>query len=338
MQLLITGAGGYIGSVLTETCIQKGFKVIALDRYFFGVPFQAQPGLSVLKDDVRTVSEEVFRGVDAVIDLAALSNDPAGDLDPDLTDSINHLGRVRIARLAKACGVSRYILASSCSVYGNTGSQVADENTPPNPLTCYARANLNAERAVFELGDRDFLVTSLRLATVYGLSKRMRFDLVVNLMTLKATQTGKILVFGGGTHFRPLVHVRDVAKAFLTVLEAEPQLVNKQVFNVGSNEQNHKIIGLAYIVREALPFHVEICVDYNDPDKRNYLVNFDKVHKELGFSCNKTIHEGVAEIYNALKQGRIDTSLRTSTVAWYKYLLEADKVLAEVKLNDRLLT
>ena len=337
MRLLITVAGGYIGSALVASCLRKGFEVTALDRYYFGVPFKPGERLTIVRDDITRVDSSVFEGVYAVIDLAALSNDPDGDLEPELTEAINHRGRARIAELAKENGVKRYILSSSCSVYGDTRGATADENTAINPLTVYAEANARAEEAVLALNDEGFSVTCLRNATVYGISRRMRFDLVVNLMTLKATQNGKIMVFGGGGQCRPLVHIEDVAAAIIKMLQSEIRTVSGQVFNVGSNDQNCKIISLAYMVREALPFNVEVCVDYNDPDKRDYRVSFDKLTDRLGFACHGTVSKGVEEIYEALKNGRLEYSPKTVTVSWYKYLIEADKILSEVKMGEKLL-
>jgi nucleoside-diphosphate-sugar epimerase len=277
-----------------------------------------------------------LEGVDAVCDLAALSNDPAGDLDPDLTNSINHRGRFHMAQKAKDAGVQRYVLASSCSIYGAADNESAStELSPPRPLTTYAKANLAAENDILPLADGRFTVTVLRQATVFGASRRMRFDLVINLMTLNAVQKGKIFVTGGGQQWRPIVHVKDTSRAFHEVLKADPGAVNGEIFNVGHT--NLQVLSIAYIVREAIPFPIEMQVVPDDPDKRNYNVSFEKIAKVLGFRAGTTPSEGVKEIYEGLKTGRLSPEPHTYTVNWYKQILEARKLLDRVMLNGRLL-
>lgn len=340
-QVLIAGGGGYIGTVLTRQLLDRGWRVKALDRFFFGLDpvaeFIENKNYQLVQADTRTVEGNIFNEIDAVLDLAALSNDPSGDLDPHLTQAINCEGRIRLANLAKKAGVKKYVLASSCSIYGHGTGQILNENSDPKPITTYAKANLMAEQGIFPLSTSDFSVTSLRQATVYGLSPRMRFDLVVNLMTLSAVQNGRILVMGGGKQWRPIIHVADTAEAFIKVLEAPSRIVEKQVFNVGSSEQNYQILGLAYLVREALPFHVEVEVTPDDADKRDYHVNFDKIKQVLDFAPKYKPEDGVKEIYEALKSGKTENTPRTVTVKWYKYLLEADRILKEIKLNGTLL-
>ncbi|WP_243679159.1 SDR family oxidoreductase [Vulcanisaeta distributa] len=254
MRVLITGGcGGYIGTLLTPYLIRKGYSVKCVDRLFFGDDVLkhvvGERNFELIKADTRSISKDVLNGVDAVVDLAALSNDPAGELNPQWTLDINYRARARLAKLASEVGVSRYVLASSCSVYGRQ-SGVADENTEPNPLTTYAKANLLAEKDVLPLASSRFTVTALRFATVYGPSVRMRFDLVINAMTLSAfTEGGVIYVEGDGMQERPLVHVMDVVRAIGTVLEAPSDKVNGMVFNVGSDEQNFRVIEMARIVQ-----------------------------------------------------------------------------------------
>lgn len=339
--ILITGSGGYIGSIIVEILLSKGYKVKGLDRYFFGENLLGKeilnnPRFQLVKNDIRWVTPDLFKDVDVVIDLAALSNDPSGDFDPTLTNQINNLGRVRIAQLAKESGVKRYILASSCSVYGHGLEEILTEESPLNPLTEYAKANSAAEKSVYALHDHSFSTTSLRQATVYGLSYRMRFDLVVNMMTLHAVQRGKIFIMGGGKQWRPLVHVRDTANAFISVLEASPDLVNGQIFNVGSSEQNYQIINLAHIVKENIPINVDLEITPDDQDKRNYQVSFEKIKNILGFKPQHTPDMGVREIYNAIKTGKIEPDDRSITVKWYKYLFNADEILKNVKIDGRL--
>jgi nucleoside-diphosphate-sugar epimerase len=205
----------------------------------------------------------------------------------------------------------------------------------PSPLTTYARANLRAEEEILALDDEHFTCSVLRNATVFGLSPRMRFDLIVNLMTLNAVQKGKIFVLGGGRQWRPLVHVRDVAGAFLTVMDADSEKVAGQIFNVGAN--NYQVLSVAYMVREALPFRIDIEVAPDDADKRDYNVSFDKMKTVLAFSPKVTVPQGVVEIYEALKMGNVSATPETVTVGWYRSIIEAEKLLNRVRFNGRLI-
>lgn len=341
MKILITGAGGYIGSTLVETFLENGHSVVGLDRYFFGKDLLddllENDRFTLVQKDIRDCDESDFIGIDAVCDLAALSNDTSGDLDPKLTESINALGRIRVATMAKKAGVKRYVLASSCSVYGDGQGEKLTEESSANPLTVYASANYNAEQGVLPLADSNFSVTVLRQATVYGLSRRMRFDLVINIMTLNAVKNGTIHVLGGGVQWRPLVHVRDTSRAFMAAIDADIEKVNGEVFNVGSSDQNYQILSLAYIVRENLPFPVNIDMTPSDADKRNYNIAFDKIKNILGYEVKYTPEFAVDEIYNALKYGKVDTGIKTSTVKWYKYLLDSEKIIEDIKIDGKLL-
>ena len=322
-RVLVTGAGGYIGSVLTRMLLEGGYDVVAVDRFFFGR--EALPpesgSLRVVETDIRRLDEPAFEGVEAVIDLAALSNDPSGELAPELTWSINCQGRVRVARLAKQAGVKRYILPSSCSIYGFQEG-ILDEGSPVNPLTTYAKANFEAEQQIMPLADEGYCVMVLRQATVYGLSSRMRFDLAINGMVKGFFQKGRIPILRDGTQWRPFIHVRDTSRAMMILLETPPEPVNGQIFNVGSDDQNVQIMPLAKAVAEAMgvPFAFEW---YGDPDHRSYQVSFAKIGRTLGFKTEWDPADGAAEVYGALQSGRLDAKdPRTITVAWYRKLLE----------------
>jgi nucleoside-diphosphate-sugar epimerase len=336
--VLVTGAGGYIGSVLIGSLLQSGHSVIALDRFFFGRAalrqYADQPAVKLVKQDVRDISAGDLANIDAIIDLAALSNDPCGDLDPELTYAINLHARQRLATMGKQAGVRRYILASSCSVYGHTHETV-DETTQPQPLTVYAKSNVLAEQAVLPLNDETFSVTVLRNATVFGLSPRMRFDLVVNLMTQQAFKDGRIVILGGGRQWRPLVHVRDVANIIAEFLSLSPATIGGEVFNLGL--ENLHVQSIAYIVRECLPFPVQIDVAPDDADKRSYNVSFDKLCKTLKATPRISVAEGVQEIYAALRSGGVEFLPQCNTINWYRRILEAKKLISEVELNGRLL-
>ena len=337
--IFVSGAGGYIGSILVDELLAHGYNVIAYDRFYFGQSvLDKQRGnerLKLVKKDIRDAQLSDFDGVSVVCDLAALSNDPSGEIDPALTTAVNHKGRSRICSLAKQAGVSRYILSSSCSVYGAAEGASLVETSPTTPLTTYARANRDAELDTLAKGDESFSVTVLRNATVFGLSPRMRFDLVINIMTLHAAERGMITIMGGGRQWRPLVHVRDVARMFRRVIEADRSRVSGEIFNVGL--ANFQIRSLAFIVRETLPIPVTISVAPDDPDRRDYSASFEKAKERLGFTAVTTIEEGVREIYDALKYGIVEESAKTSTVKWYRNILDAKTLLDEIEFNGRIL-
>jgi nucleoside-diphosphate-sugar epimerase len=322
-RVLVTGAGGYIGSVLTRMLIAAGHEVVGIDRFFFGrqtLP-TASEALQVIESDIRDLEAGHLKDTHAVIDLAALSNDPSGELDPQATWSINHQARVRVAQLAKQAGVPRYILPSSCSVYGVQDGML-DEESPVNPLTTYARANLKAERDVLELAGGSFCVVVLRQATVYGLSPRMRFDLAINGMVKGFFKNGRIPILRDGTQWRPFIHVRDTSHALMTMVDAPRDIVHGKVFNVGSDEQNMQILPLARSVAEAMGITFEY-EWYGDPDHRSYRVSFHKIHEALGFQPKFSPSDGAIEVVNALKDGTLDVDdPRTITVSWYKHLID----------------
>ena len=338
-KVIVTGAGGYIGTQLIGDLLKAGNQVLGIDRYFFGMEpiskFKDDKNFQFLKKDIRDLNASDLKEWDVVCDLACLSNDPAGEIDPDLTYKINRDGRIHVAKIAKEAGVSKYIISSSCSVYGQGTELSLDEKSPTNPISVYAKSTLEAEQQNLTLVDGNFSVTSLRNATVFGLSTRMRFDLVVNLMTLTAFQKKRIIVMGGGLQWRPLVHVSDVAKSFIKVIESDIKTVSGEIFNVGLN--NFQIKNLAFMVRDQLPFPVEIEIAPDDADKRDYNVIFNKMNKVLDFTPSVNIQDGVQEIYIALMNGAVDTGIKTITVQWYKHIIEAKELLDSIQLNNRLI-
>jgi nucleoside-diphosphate-sugar epimerase len=336
---MVTGAGGYIGTQLVRDLVKAGHEVTAVDRFFFGKEplseFINNKLVTIKQKDIRDLDQNDFKGHNVVCDLACLSNDPAGEIDPQLTYQINRDGRIHVAKTAKQAGVEKYIISSSCSVYGKGEEPQLSETSKTNPISVYAKSTLEAEQQNLSIADNNFSVTALRNATVFGLSTRMRFDLVVNLMTLTAFQKGRIIVMGGGLQWRPLVHVSDVSKAFIAVISANEKIVNKEIFNVGLD--NFQIKNLAYLVREELPFPIEIDIAPDDLDKRDYNVVFTKASQVLGFKPEIEIKDGIREIYTALKSGRVDVGPKTVTVQWYRNILSAKDLLDTVILDGRVI-
>ena len=336
--ILVTGGAGYIGSVLIPTLIDEGYHVKCLDRFFFGDEFLSQEKfrgkLDLIKDDIRWFDPKILSDVNYVLDLAALSNDPAGDLDQQKTFEINHKGRNRVAKLSKECGVSRYILASSASIYGQQ-DDVVDENSSVKPLPAYSKANRSAEIDNLLLSDDDFTVTALRFSSVYGVSPRMRFDTAVNKMVLDLFSKGKIFV-SGKENKRPFIFIKDVVKAYLTTINSSKNKIAGEIFNVGSNTQNITMESLANQIVGVIAKPCEVTVQETN-DHRSYFASFDKIKDVLGFTTDYEIKDGVIEIYQALVNKNISDDIKTKTVDWYKYLLKHSKSAENVLINNILL-
>ncbi len=318
--ILVTGGSGYIGTCLVPRLLDLGHRVRVIDRLFFGDGLlPVHPRLDIIQEDARYIGPQHLQGIDVVIDLVAISNDPSGEFFQQATRDINHLARVRTARMARQAGCRRYILPSSCSIYGFLPDGViATEQTPPNPLTTYAHSNAAAEHDVLDLADSRFCVVVLRQATVFGVAPRMRFDLAINGMTYGAWKTGRLPLMRDGTQSRPMLHVRDAATAMIFMLDAPVEDVNGEIFNVGAADNNYRIGDLGRIVAEAAPRPVEI-EWYGDPDHRSYSVCFDKI-EALGYRAGRRALEGVREIWAALDAGTLDRTPETITLDWYKQL------------------
>jgi nucleoside-diphosphate-sugar epimerase len=333
VRVLVTGAGGYIGTVLVPMLLEEGYDVRAVDRFFFGPELlPPHPNLEVVREDTRRLTPAHFRGVDAAIDLAALSNDSSGDRFKDATWAINHRARVEAASMAKAAGALRYILPSSCSLYGfQPPDVISTEASPTNPLTTYAKANQAAEEGILPLADKSFTVVVLRQATVYGYSPRMRFDLAINGMTYGAWKTGKLPLMRDGSQWRPMVHVRDTARAQIFMLTADAGKVNGQIFNVGSAENVYQIGPLGEQVAAGINRPVDI-EWYGDPDRRSYRVAFDKI-EGLGFKAELTAADGVSEIVALLDQGLLEKGPETITLQWYSDLVRWHGIVRQTELH-----
>src|SRR5690554_688461 len=307
--ILITGAGGYIGTTLVPALLEAGHHVTAVDTFWFGRELLPEhPRLHCVQCDVRDLDINQMRGVDCVIDLAALSNDPCGETYADATWQINHQARVRTAHLAKQAGVQRYLLASSCSVYGFHADLLSETSTT-QPLTTYAKANLAAEKDTLALADSSFCVSALRLATLFGVSPRMRLDLVVNSMCYSAWRHGEITVNGGGTQARPLLHVKDAADAFMKVLMQEADKVCGEVINIGSPSMNCSIdevaVGLKRKFAEQQNRHIGIrhC---GPQDMRSYRVDFSKLAGITGWLPERCWYDEQPNIVTFLEGTRTE--------------------------------
>jgi nucleoside-diphosphate-sugar epimerase len=306
MHILVTGDKGYIGAVMVPMLLREGHTVAGLDCDWF-----EDSAFSDLlseapskKKDLRDVQSSDLVGFDAVIHLAALSNDPLSDLNPELTYEINHAASVRLAKLAKENGVKRFLFSSSCSTYGAAGGEaLLNEEAELRPVTPYGRSKVLVEQDLLKLADSSFSPTFLRNATAYGLSPRLRFDLVLNNLVAWGITTGRIYIKSDGTPWRPIVHVEDICRAFVAVLDAPRELVHCEAFNIGSSEENYQIRDLAQIVNDIVPgCRVEYAKD-GGPDKRCYRVDFSKVAKMLpGFKPQWNARKGARQVYDAIQQ------------------------------------
>lgn len=338
MNILVTGGAGYVGSVLIPSLIEEGHHVKCLDRFFFGTEYlsskQFEGKLELIKEDIRWFNTKLLSDVDVVMDLAALSNDPVGALDPQKTYEINHLGRARVAKESKKSGVKQYVLASSASVYGQQEKTV-NEDSPVNPITDYSKANRMAEVDVLPLNANNFTVSILRFSSIYGLSPRMRFDLAVNSMALELFKTGKIIVMGEKNK-RPFLHIKDAIRAYHMLLQAPEEKIAGQIFNVGSDDQNYEILRLAKEVGDSIgkPYDIETRGTH---DHRSYTASFTKIKETLGYCIKHSVRDGSMEIYHALENADLVDSKKTITVEWYKHLLEADKIVKEVNYDGKIL-
>ncbi|WP_338901894.1 NAD-dependent epimerase/dehydratase family protein [Salinibaculum marinum] len=330
-RVLVIGGAGYLGSTLCRQLLDEGYEVNVLDNLLYGNhgirSLTAHDRFSFTQGDMRNIETvtQAICGVDAVIYLAALVGDPASSIDTQKTLEMNYHAATMAARLCDYHQVNRFFFASTCSVYGRTEdeSSLLTEESKLNPLSLYTKTKINSEKAILELADNTFHPTVLRMATVYGLSPRMRFDLVVNILAAKAYNKGEIPIFGGN-QYRPNIHVADATRAFIACLESPIEEVSGEVFNVGSNEQNYRIKEIGAIVSECFP-QAEIEPYPEEEDERSYRVDFSKIRETVDYETQRTIRGAVNEIKEAFENGKFDdfTDKRYHN---YKSLQDGDSV------------
>jgi nucleoside-diphosphate-sugar epimerase len=305
MRLLVTGTEGYLGNLLAPVLMDAGHDVLGVDTGFYREGSLYRPGYATARTldlDIRDIEAHHLEGIDAIVHMAELSNDPVGQLSPTITHEINHQGSVKLAETAKAAGVTRFVYTSSCSVYGIATGDNINESTEPNPQTAYAECKVLVERDVGAMADDNFSPTFLRNATAYGASPRMRFDVVLNNLSGVAYTTNKIAMLSDGSPWRPLVHGLDIAKAIRCAVEAPREAVHGEIFNVGNTDHNYQVREIAEFVAEAFP-NAELSFGDADADNRSYKVNFDKIASSLpGFSTDWDAPKGAQQLATLFSQ------------------------------------
>ncbi|MCC7207424.1 MAG: SDR family oxidoreductase [Anaerolineae bacterium] len=337
MRVLLTGHKGYIGSVMTPMLVAAGHDVVGMDSDLYrGSTFgNYLPVIPEIIKDIRDATLEDVFGFDAVIHLAGLSNDPLGDLNPDLTYDINYHATARLAGLAKEAGVGRFIFSSSCSNYGAAGENMVTEESELNPVTPYGKSKVLSEEALHQLAGPAFSPTYLRCATAFGVSPRLRFDLVLNNLTAWAYTTKRVFIKSDGTPWRPIVHIEDISRAFLAVLHAPREVVHDQVFNVGRTEDNYRVHEIADIVKDTVP-GCDIEYDPNGgPDTRCYRVDFSKIARALPeFKPQWNARKGAQELAAAFE--RVGLNAEDFEGERYKRIAHIKRLIANGKLDTAL--
>lgn len=337
MRILVTGHKGYIGTVMVPMLLAEGYEVVGLDSDLYEECTFGDGILEIpeIKKDIRDIEASDLEGFDAIAHLAGLSNDPLGDLNPTLTYEINHIASVRMAKLAKEVGVSRFIFSSSCSTYGVAGENMVKEDAEFKPVTPYGISKVRVEQEVAMLADSKFSPTFLRNATAYGVSPRLRFDLVLNNLVAWAFTTGRVYIKSDGTPWRPIVHIDDISRAFIAVVKAPQESIHNQAFNIGITEENYQIRDLAKIVEETVPgCRIEFAGDAG-PDKRCYRVDFSKVFRTLPeFKPTWNARRGAEQLHAAYR--KIGITLDDFEGPRYKRIAHIKKLIGHGHLDENL--
>jgi nucleoside-diphosphate-sugar epimerase len=336
MRILVTGSNGYLGSLLAPELLRKAHEVVALDTGFYVERMlyrDASMTPMTITKDLRLANSDDLRGIDAVVHMAELSNDPAGQLAPDITYEINHKGSVRLAELAKRAGVKRFIYTSSCSVYGVADQDFVDEQSPVNPQTAYGVCKTLVERDLKPMADDNFSPTFLRNATAYGASPRMRFDIVLNNLAGLAWTTREIAMTSDGTPWRPMVHGLDICRAIIADLEAPREAVHNQIFNVGDTNHNYRVRDIAEIVANVFP-GCKLTFGAPSPDNRSYRVSFEKIRKHLpGFKCEWDARRGAQQLCDLFK--RIDMTPEVFNYRSFTRLKQLEYLIRTQQIDDK---
>lgn len=340
-RVLVTGHNGYIGSVMAPVLAQAGYEVFGLDTGYFSQCTLVPDSISIpsVHKDIRDITKEDLRGFDAVIHLAALSNDPIGNLDAGWTRQINFEGSVRLAEYAKAAGVERFLFSSSCIMYGMSEASVATEESPLDPRTEYARSKVQAERVISALAGDGFSPTFLRNGTIYGLSPRMRFDTVLNDLVATAVTTGKVIVHSDGKPWRPVIHIQDVARAFMTVLQAPIVKIHNQAFNTGANDLNYQILELAEITTRTVPGCKLELRAQSGADQRTYKADFGKFARTFpNFKFHFTAEKGAAHLHRAFQSIGLTyadlSGKRFTRLEWLRHLLDSGQLQGDLHWSN----
>ncbi len=337
MKVLVTGTDGYIGSVMAPYLVRRGHEVVGLDTGFYraGSLYDGYNGFKTqITKDTRQVTLEDLRGFDACIDLAGLSNDALGQLNPDITYDINHYGSARLAKLCKEAGVSRYLYSSSCSVYGIASAPVVSEESKPNPLTAYAKSKILVEQELMKLASDDFSPVMFRNSTAFGISPRMRFDVVLNNFAGYAWTSHEIKLKSDGSPERPMVHILDISQAFACALELPRETLHNQIINVGDSNQNYKVREIADAISDVFP-GCTVTFGKNDEDERSYRVSFNKINELIpSFKCTMNLEAGAREFRKLFEE--IDFSLEDFEFSPYTRIKQLKLLLQTGQLDQQL--